>query len=386
MTPNYPEPTKTYKVLILGASGLFGSRLAHLLATSDLPIHLVLAARTWSNLKTLKDTLASHPDCRAPIDILKLDMNDEKTLVHNHLSINRPDILVNTSGPYQAMSLDLVSICVELNINYFDLCDHSDYCNQVVAKFHTRAQSKNISLITAASSVPSLSSAMVYKLLPQFKSVEQINMGITPGNHTPRGFATVHSILSYVGKPFRSKINGQSKTIYGWQDLSTRTYPILGKRYLSNCDVPDLTLLPRYLPHIKTIRFQAGLELPILHLGLWSLSILPRYLPLNLCLFTNSFIKVSQWFIKKGTSHGAMHVELTGQLNTKGMGRQVSRCIYIIAQNNSGPFIPVLAPFILIKQLICKQLPPGAQIAFNLIDLSQFEAEFTRLGIKIIYR
>ena len=67
--------------------------------------------------------------------------------------------------------------------------------------------------------------------------------------------------MSYAGKPFTTLIDGTMKQVYGWQDLRWRKFRGLGWRALGNCDVPDLALFPRRYPDLKTIRFQAGLEL-----------------------------------------------------------------------------------------------------------------------------
>ena len=45
--------------------------------------------------------------------------------------------------------------------------------------------------------------------------------------------------------------------------------PPAGGRWLADCDIADLALFPQRYPGIERVRFGAGLELSVLHLGLW---------------------------------------------------------------------------------------------------------------------
>ena len=86
--------------------------------------------------------------------------------------------------------------------------------------------------------------------------------GISPGQKTPRGLATVKAVLSYIGKPI--KYLHENKIRYGWQNIYMQKYPILGNRWMGNCDIPDLDLFPKKFD-IKSIKFSAGMENIILH-------------------------------------------------------------------------------------------------------------------------
>src|SRR5258706_14970778 len=47
-------------------------------------------------------------------------------------------------------------------------------------------------------------------------------------------------------------------------------------RWLCDCDVPDVSLFPARYSSVSSVRFGAGVELSIAHLGLWMLSGLRR--------------------------------------------------------------------------------------------------------------
>ena len=115
----------------------------------------------------------------------------------------------------------------------------------------------------------------------EFEVIDELIYGISPGQKAERGLATTQAILTYVGRPLRP-FAGVKSVVYGWQNLYRQNYPELGRRWMANYDIPDLDLLPsRY--DIKSIRFSAGLELSLLHLGQWGLGWLARLgVPLDL--------------------------------------------------------------------------------------------------------
>jgi len=193
--------------------------------------------------------------------------------------------------------------------------------------------------------------------------------GISPGQKAERGLATTQGILSYVGKPLKPFL-GRTRASYGWQDIYRQNYPELGKRWMANCDVPDLDLLPEHYG-IKSIRFSAGLELGALHLGLWGLSWLVRAgIPLDLPRLAKPLLRASNWFDAWGSANGGMHIVLTGKDHG---GRPHARKWFIIAKDGDDPEIPTIPAIILAKDL-ANGAPAqiGAQPCVGLIELSRY--------------
>ena len=104
------------------------------------------------------------------------------------------------------------------------------------------AKTAGVLVASGASSVPALSTAVCDELARGLAHLDAIDIGISPGNRTERGLATVRSVLSYCG---RALPNGQT----GWSTAWRHDYPApVGTRLLSPCDVPDLALLPARSP------------------------------------------------------------------------------------------------------------------------------------------
>lgn len=83
---------------------------------------------------------------------------------------------------------------------------------------------------------------------------------------------------------------------------------------MGNCEVPDLDLLPTKY-NIKKLRFSAGMEADILHLGIWGVSWLIRAgVPINLPKYAKSLLNFSHWgFDWMGTDAGGLHMSIEGK-------------------------------------------------------------------------
>jgi len=363
------------RILIIGGYGNFGSYIsAKLSLESD--IQIIVAGRTEDKCKSFIEGLT---DVINKPEYAVLDIT--KGLEQSLIDIN-PDIVIHTSGPYQGQGYDVATACIEYGCHYLDLADARDFVSGISA-LDALAKEKGVSVISGVSSVPCLSSAVIDKYKPQFQKLETIDYGIATAQQTNKGLATTSAILSYTGKPFKTLINGEMKEIYGWQDLHFYRYPELGYRALCNCEIPDLSLFPKYYPDLKTIRFYAGTEILFMHIGLWFMSWLVRFkVILSLESIARPLLRVAHMFDWMGTSKSAFHMELKGV----GLdGQELSKTFYVLAKSGDGPFIPCAPSIILAKQLARGELRrPGAYPCLSLIDLDTYMKELEGLDIKDI--
>ena len=356
------------KVLVLGASGNFGRRIALALARKGIPI--IAAGRTGGKLAALTQEAREGPLGSAVFDVTsELD---------RHLDALRPAVVINTCGPFQGADISIARAAIEHGVHYIDLSDGRDF----VRGFDTldsAAKARGVVAITGASTVPALSSAVIEHFCGEFAEIESLQYGISPGQKTTRGLATTQAVLSYVGKrlePFA----GRTRPMFGWQDLYREDYPEIGPRWFANCDIPDLDLLPaRY--GIKAIRFSAGLEVPLLHFGLWLLSWIVRArFPLNLPRFAKPMLAASNLFDVFGTADGGMHIILRGRERD---GAPHERRWFVIAKSGDGPQIPCVPAIILGEKLARGEvLATGAYPCTGLISLEEYMAELKGLDIR----
>lgn len=360
------------RVLILGGYGHFGSRIAASLAKSG--ISIIIAGRELKKAEDLCNKLHQEtPESR--IEVAAFDANK---VLDKQLDRLKPIVVINTIGPFQRADYAIAKTCIQHKVHYIDLADARDFVTGIT-RLDSLAKEKNVLVVSGASTVPGLSSAVLDHYITEFSVIHTLIYGISPGQKAPRGLATAESILTYLGKPLKPWDN-QNQVHFGWQDIYREDYPELGKRWMGNCDIPDLDLfIDRY--GIKNIRFSAGMESSLLHLGMWMISYLVRIgLPLNLPKYAKELLSLSHAFDSFGTTSGGMHILMKG---TDKAGKPLEIKWYLIAKNNDGPQIPCVPAIILSKKIIqdkCQVV--GAMPCVGMVTLDEYMNELKAFSIK----
>ena len=355
------------QVLILGGYGNFGKRIAELLTRAGVAV--IVAGRDGVKAGALVKSL--------PPGLAEAAAFDADADLAHQLSQLRPLVVINTCGPFQNADYGVARACIAAGVNYIDLADGRDFVTGIT-RLDAEAKQRNVAVISGASTVPALAAAVVEHLRPGFAELDSLTCGIAPGQKAERGLATTQGILSYVGKPL-SPCAGYSKR-YGWQDLYVQSYPSIGKRWMANCDVPDLDLLPpRY--GLRRIRYSAGMENPAIHLGLWLVSWGIRIgLPVDLPRHASALLAASHWFDFTGSADGAMHLILEGK---DVAGRRAMTKWFIVALEGDGPYIPTIPSVILAKRMLAeKTFEAGAKPCVGMITLQEYLDELKPFKIK----
>jgi Saccharopine dehydrogenase NADP binding domain len=361
------------RVLVLGGYGNFGGLVSRELAR-DMDLELIVAGRNAAAAEAFAGKLGPH------VRAARLDINAPDFA--RQLAALAPELVIHTGGPFQGRDYRVASATLDAGAHYIDLADARAFVAGIDV-LDARAREANRLVVSGASTVPGLSAAVVDRYRIEFDALTDIDIGISPGNRAPRGVATVAAILSYVGRPLQMWKNGQWSNVFGWQGLRRERYPApAGTRWLGNCDVPDLILFPPRYPGLKTLRFGAGLELGMLHLGLWLLSwpvrwhLLPR-----LDRWARGLKRISEWFLAWGSDAGAMHVRLRGAAVD---GKPLTLTWILIAGSGDGPQVPATAAIVLARTLARGQLPAcGARPCLDLFSLEEFLAALGDYDIRV---
>jgi hypothetical protein len=228
--------------------------------------------------------------------------------------------------------------------------------------------------------VPALSSAVVDELLPRFARLDRIEHAINPGNRTPRGDATVASILGYCGRPIRVWRQGRWATSHGWMDSRRQVFPF-GRRRVGVCDVPDLELFPARYPQAHTILFRAGLELPLLQWATWCAAMLVRLgVVRDLARHASWMRRLSERFMHFGSDVGGMSVEMRGQGRD---GSALHLRWWLEAGAGDGPQVPVTPAVVLARQLADGRVDAkGALPCTGLLTLAQIATGFDGFALR----
>ncbi len=354
--------------MLIGASGVFGSRIAEGLAEEH-GMHLTLAGRGIAKLKEVSATLEK------PAQVLVL--NRDHITPHD---LQGYDLVIDAAGPFQSSHTKVIEAAIAAQCHYVDLADGRDFLS-AIGRFESAARAAGVAVISGASSIPALSHAVIDHLTAGWKQIDTIEIGIFPGNRAPRGRAVVEAILSYVGKPVRVFRGGQWQHLPGWGMTHRVNLPGIGNRWASICDTPEQDLLvTRYQP-TRSGEFFAGMELALLHLGLAVLAwpvrwgVIPTLRPA-----AGVLLWLAQLVLPFGSDEGAMDVQVSG-VNENGKATKSRWTLQ--ADANRGPYVPTLAALVLARKLRNEAaLPIGAMPCSGLMALNEFDTDLHRHGIK----
>jgi len=363
-------------VLIIGASGVFGSRLARLLARRG-GYRLSLGGRNESRLLPLQRELrAAHPDGEfAYVHI------DREQASAERLKENGCGIVVDCSGPFQFSGTRLIEAAIGARVHYLDIADSRAFVAGI-ARFDSPARAVGIAVISGASSTPALSHAVLDSLTSAWLTVDSVDVAIIPGNRTPKGRAVIDGILSWVGQKTRVFRDGAWQEARGWTGPRQVSVEGLKPRSVFLADVPDLDLLPRrYEPRVRA-GFDAGMELPLLN---WLIGLAGLAVRWRLVKSARAFGGIGTWVATRldrlGSAEGGMVVEAAGQ-DARGDTRVVRWTLK--AGQGDGPYVPVTPAAALIEALAAgRGFRAGARPAAGELTLDQIRPWFDGLAIEL---
>ena len=362
------------KILVLGGYGNFGKRIVEDLA--DIPeVEILIAGRSLGKGQSLVTDAGQYA---AKLTALAFDLHTDQFI--DVLKEHKPFIVIHTGGPFQGQSHRVPQLCAEYACHYIDLADDRRFvCD--ITELNDVAKTNNCLLVSGASSVPGLSSAVVSHYLPHFSEIQDIDIAIAPGNKAERGEATLRGILSYTGHPLTVFRNGQITQIYGWMSPRRVNFgDIVGTRHLANVDVPDLGLFPHAFKVKNSVRFQAGLELPWLHYLMVGMAALARIkLVKNWAPLTKPIFRISEFLKRFGSDRGGMRVTISGKSHENEL-QKLSWSLY--ADNGVGPYIPTLSTILIARKLISHELTiTGAHPCMSLYTLDEMQPYFDKIDV-----
>jgi len=364
------------KILVLGGYGNFGKRICESLAKQS-GICLLIAGRNLDKADSLCKSLRAN-NSAVDIQPVVLDIFDPR--FPEQLKAIQPFLVIHTSGPFQGQDYRVPIACIDAGAHYIDLADDRRFvCD--IATLDAQAKSSNVLVVSGASSVPGLSSTVIDHFSKEFSRMDALDIAIAPGNRAERGEATVKAILSYTGHAISVFENNEWINKSGWMSPRKVDFGgVVGERWLANVDVPDLELFPARYTTIKSMHFQAGLELSWLHWCMVGMAWLAKKGWVNnWAPYVKPIVAASNTVIGLGTDIGGMRVKINGTDNAQ----QPKELIWnLTAENGVGPYIPTLSAIILAQQLIeGKTSVYGATPCLGLYSLHDFYNVAKKWGI-----
>jgi len=351
------------RVVVLGGHGNFGARICRALANDPQIVVLAVGRTARGGLNTQLDF--DSPDFPARLRALA------------------PSVVIHCAGPFQGQDYRVAGAAIAAGAHYIDLADGREFVAGFKGQVDYAARAAKLLAITGASTLPALSSAVIDSLAARFNRIEEIQISIAPGQRAPRGTATIASVFSYVGRPFKWLSDERWTDAWGWQELRQLRFAGLGRRWAAACDVPDLVLLPGRYPGLKTMEFRAALELGIQHFALWVAAALRRVgIPLPLERWAGPLNRMATWLDIFGSDRGGMLVSLAG---TRNNGSRARIEWHLTAEAGHGPEIPCMAAILLTRKLARTEISArGAYPCMGFLKLADFEPEFAKWHISTV--
>lgn len=362
------QPSKAFRVLVLGGYGNFGQVIVRRLGTIE-GLEVLIAGRDLAKAQALAwETGAT---------ALRLDLN-QADLAQRFAEL-RVNLVISAAGPFQRQDYRVAEAAIAAAAHYVDLADARRFvCD--IGVLDAQAQRQGVLVCSGASSVPGLSAAVIDRLLPRFSRLDSIEHGISSSEKTP-GLSTLEGVLDYCGKPLRQWRAGNWREVHGWQELSPYDFAApLGRRWTANCDIPDLELFPARYPGVGSVRFSAGVGLRVTQWGTWLLSWLVRGGLLR------SAVPLAAWLRRGAVLLEPLGDGLSGMfVRLKGLdpqGQPLTLCWELIARANEGPSIPCMAAVALARKLAAGSLTVrGAMPCMGLFSEAEYMAELAGLQI-----
>jgi saccharopine dehydrogenase-like NADP-dependent oxidoreductase len=197
----------TITILILGGYGVFGVRLARLLA--DIPqATLLICGR---DLRKAQDFCAAFLG-QAKVRPLRLDRRD----IAGALSATAPDLVVDASGPFQAYGTEcygVVEACLDAHIDYPDFADAANFVFGI-KQFDQRAKHAGIFVLSGVSSFPVLTAAVLRKMA-ETMDIVSVEGGIAPSPYAGIRLNVIRAVVGYAGGARETRA-GRCASIWHW--------------------------------------------------------------------------------------------------------------------------------------------------------------------------
>lgn len=358
------------KILILGGYGVFGGRLAELLADMS-SLEILVCGRSRARAEAFCTAWRGQAQLRP----LMLDRRD----IADALRIHKPDLVVDASGPFQTYGsacYGVITACIDAGIDYLDFADAADFVFGV-SQFDERAKAAGVFVLSGVSSFPVLTAA-VLREMERTMDILAVEGGIAPSPYAGIGLNVMRAVVGYAGAPVKLWRHGGPSHGVGLAESRRFTVAVPGRLPLRNIhfslvDVPDLQVIPPEHPSMTDIWMGAGPVPEFLHRMLNLLAKararfgLPSFAPLS-PLFHAVLNRM-----RFGEHRGGMFVRAQG----RAAGRPMEMSWHLLAEGDDGPYIPSMAIEAIVRKMLSGERPlPGARAGTDALNLADYDRLF----------
>lgn len=341
-------------VVVVGGTGGFGLSICRLLVADGHAVVAIGRSRRKGEIAV------------GTVDGLRFVAMDRREIGAHVLLKLEADVVVDASGPFRGLEPTLAEAAIDAGIHYVDIADDRAY----VARIRTLdadARHHRVALVSGASSVPALSSAVALNLARDLHRVDRVDVSITASSHAAFGTSVLASMLSGAGRPIVHAGAPAETGMMGYRQVSFSSGGHSMTRHVLTCDVPDHDELAPLLPGRPDVRFRAGGELAVHNWAMWLVALLVRSRILAEATRIMPLARLGRRLTgRHGDGRSAMKVEVRGE---DGQGEALNQWT-LVATGGHGPTIPCLVVPEIVAMLAGGGIAPGARSAAGLVETS----------------
>jgi short subunit dehydrogenase-like uncharacterized protein len=132
---------RKYQIVVLGATGFTGQRVAKEIIESGFKGSYALAGRDESKLKHLASSLQNKS-----AGILIADVNDPPSL---QAMASQAQVILNCVGPFRFYGQPVVAVCISQKTSYLDICGEPEFIERMELHYHAAAAAAGIHIASA---------------------------------------------------------------------------------------------------------------------------------------------------------------------------------------------------------------------------------------------
>jgi short subunit dehydrogenase-like uncharacterized protein len=292
--------SRTYDVVLFGASGFTGGLTAHYLARAGAkrPLSWALAGRNREKLAAVRARLAQIDARAGQIEILVVDASDSVAL---RAMAQSTRVMASTVGPYIRYGEPLVRACAENGTHYVDLTGEPEFVDGMIERYHATAAHNRAKIVNSCGfdsiphdlgayfTVKQLAALMGGESRGSLREAKVVVEGFVRATGTFSG-GTWHSALTIMGRlreyeRERKQHPLQLETIGQGRSISQLPLRIAQRKEIGAWAVPIPTidpqvvcrsarLLPEYGREFSYGHYAAVRHLPTLVFGIGGLGVL----------------------------------------------------------------------------------------------------------------
>ncbi|RID56894.1 hypothetical protein BRARA_F00310 [Brassica rapa] len=158
------DPTRNYRVLVLGGTGRVGGSTAVALSRLCPKLKIVVAGRNREKGEAMVAKLGENSE------FCKVDINDANML---QTSLKDVDLVVHAAGPFQqAPKCTVLEAAIKTKTAYIDVCDDTSYAFRAKS-LQAEALAANVPAITTAGIYPGVSNVMAAEMVAAARSEDK---------------------------------------------------------------------------------------------------------------------------------------------------------------------------------------------------------------------